>query len=65
MITVPKYQIGQEVIVVTGNQLGIVESTKVSDVTGRTLYFVRVQEWDEGTNGGRWLGESSLKDKSS
>ena len=59
----PKYQIGQEVIVEVGSELGVVESIKVSDVTGRTLYFVRVQAWDEGTNGGRWLGESSLKDK--
>ena len=58
-----KYHIGQEVIVEAGNESGIIEQTKVSDITGGTLYFVRVQAWDEGTNGGRWLGESSLKDK--
>lgn len=60
----PKYQIGQEVIVVAGNQLGVIEDVSYFD-SARPKYFVRVQEWDEGTNGGRWLGETSLKDKSS
>lgn len=56
----PKYQIGQEVIV--GNQVGVIEDVSYFDPV-RPKYFVRVQAWDEGTNGGRWLGESSLKDK--
>lgn len=56
----PKYQIGQEVIV--GNQVGVIEDVSFFDPV-RPKYFVRVQAWDEGTNGGRWLGESSLKDK--
>jgi hypothetical protein len=64
MTAVNKYQIGQEVIVVVGNKLGVIEDVGYFDST-RTKYFVCVQEWDEGTNGGRWLGESSLKDKSS
>lgn len=63
MTAVNKYHIGQEVIAEAGNQVGVIEQIKISDVTGRTLYFVRVQEWDNGTNGGRWLGETSLKDK--
>ena len=40
MTTVPKYQIGQEVVVEAGNQAGVIEDIKVSDVTGRTLCFV-------------------------
>lgn len=27
----------------------------------RPAYFVRVPEWDNGTNGGRWLHETDLK----
>ena len=62
MTTVPKRQIGQEIIVKAGNQVGVIEDVGYFD-SKRPKYFVRVQEWDEGTNGGRWLGESSLKDK--
>lgn len=58
----PKYRIGQEVIVAAGNALGVIEDASYFD-SDRPKYFVRVQAWDENTNGGRWLGESSLKDK--
>ena len=62
MTAVNKYQIGQEVVVEVGNPVGVNEDVSYFDLK-RPKYFVRVQEWDNGTNGGRWLGETSLKDK--
>jgi len=55
---------GQKVKV--GNQIGTIE--KVSTwliVNGppseeTPCYFVRVPEWDMNSNGGRWIGPSSI-----
>jgi hypothetical protein len=56
---------GQSVIVIIGHQLGVIEKVstwrEVNHVPDDdACYFVRVPEWDNGMNGGRWLPESSI-----
>ena len=62
---------GDRVIVIlqTPHVEGVVEKVstwdkvvvyKIAPLPKTPCYFVRVQSWDNGTNGGRWLDETSL-----
>lgn len=63
------YNVGEKVLVIDGNphREGIVEKAstwgEVNGIKGETspCYFVRVQSWDNDTNGGRWIGEIHLR----
>lgn len=62
------FEIGDKVLVKDTNQHGVVCDVKpinsllkyehTSD--DHPMYFVRVPEWDNGTNGGRWIGAGGL-----
>lgn len=59
---------GQKVVVKIGKCKGVIAEIstweKVLNSTypnSTSAYFVRVPEWDNGTNGGRWLHETDLE----
>ena len=58
---------GDKVYVMPGYQEGVIEEVSTWQVVNGALssdtpcYFVRVQEWDNDTNGGRrWVDEAHL-----
>lgn len=58
------FKINQEVTVRIGQCRGIIADIstwgkilKIDNRDQRPAYFVRVKEWDNGTNGGRWFHE--------
>jgi hypothetical protein len=62
-------KVGDKVLVIDQRPYAVGVIEKVSDwskVIGEPAsgkcYFVRVQEWDMGTNGGRWLGQTSIRE---
>lgn len=63
-----KFSVGQKVRV-NYTVIGVIEQvsqwdkiTKGHPLKNTPCYFVRVPSWDNGTNGGRWLGEYNLSE---
>lgn len=57
----PKFKKFQTVTV--DGCVGVIKDIRISEFTGRYMYLVFVPEWGDGTDGYRWFGESSLKNK--
>ncbi len=65
------FSIGQKVLVTDGlpHREGIIDKVSTWQVemgwptrTNTPCYFIRVPEWDNGTNGGRWIDECFVKE---
>lgn len=61
------FEIGDKVLVKDTNQHGVVSDIKSFNslvhqnfTDDHPMYFVRVPEWDNGMNGGRWIGAGGL-----